>query len=368
MNDNGFLFNRTLVKKTRLKYLGITFVPLYLFAILVPVLLFLTVPNLENIVDNKHYIIVYESIRDLTNLGDIYARFIYGLGGGDPLSVVTFYIFSQFIEFELFILITNTILSVLIINLVVKTKRLSVSQRYVLGLIIIGGFYTQVLFLVAHRLKLAIIATLVAELSVSRRKQNFWLISAVLFHLQMIFYILTVVLRRLIIEKLPSQSKNSSILTIVILISIIVSLSIVTVVPIDYSVIEYWFSEKSRAVWSIDPKSVGLFFLIIFSFFLSIVDIKLITSSKKLMELLLIFLIGMFFVIFGVSRLNILMYYLFIVDFCLYNGFLFQKGLRVLGIGKLQVMFLLIFFGYFVIRGAVFLTKIYGENNALLSW
>ncbi len=275
--------------------------------------------------DQEHYRGVFEILPTL-NFVDGFIHYSQALSSIEPGHYTISWIFSRFLEKDLFISILNTILAFYSMQLLIRWR----ASIYVAASIVLTNFYFYVLFFAAERLKVSFIFLTMALVYVNGSKFYFFSILSVISHIQILAVYVMLLFREFI--RIITSGK----IEIILLIGLIAFF--LTLVVMSGQIIEKF---SAYAATGFDIQSV--YKLLVFYF------MTLVYSRRRSEATILFIPLFIAALMIGDERVNMLGYFIF-----LYYAIPINKGFNV-GIVLSSV--------YFLYRTIIFVHNVIVNGN-----
>ncbi len=275
--------------------------------------------------DQEHYRGVFEILPTL-NFVDGFIHYSQALSSIEPGHYTISWIFSRFLEKDLFISILNTILAFYSMQLLIRWR----ASIYVAASIVLTNFYFYVLFFAAERLKVSFIFLTMALVYVNGSKFYFFSILSVISHIQILAVYVMLLFREFI--RIITSGKIEKTLLIGLIAFFL------TLVVMSGQIIEKF---SAYAATGFDIQSV--YKLLVFYF------MTLVYSRRRSEATILFIPLFIAALMIGDERVNMLGYFIF-----LYYAIPINKGFNV-GIVLSSV--------YFLYRTIIFVHNVIVNGN-----
>ena len=274
--------------------------------------------------DQENYRKFYEEIPSL-NFIDGFLHYSLSLSSKEPGYYTITWIFSRFLEKDLFISILNAILAFYSMQLLIKWR----ASIYVAASIVLTNFYFYVLFFAAERLKVSVMFLTIALLYVNGPKFYFFSMLSIISHIQTLVVYVMLFFRETLIAffRIITSSKINKLFLLALIL-----LSLMLVLMSDQIITKF----KSYALTGFDIQVTYKMFIFYF--------MSLVYSRNKLETTILFIPLIIGVLMIGGTRINTFGYFVF-----LYYAVPINKGFNI-GVVLTSV--------YFFIKNIIFVHDI----------
>jgi hypothetical protein len=274
--------------------------------------------------DQENYRKFYEEIPSL-NFIDGFLHYSLSLSSKEPGYYTITWIFSRFLEKDLFISILNAILAFYSMQLLIKWR----ASIYVAASIVLTNFYFYVLFFAAERLKVSVMFLTIALLYVNGPKFYFFSMLSIISHIQTLVVYVMLFFRETLIAffRIITSSKINKLFLLALIL-----LSLMLVLMSDQIITKF----KSYALTGFDIQVTYKMFIFYF--------MSLVYSRNKLETTILFIPLIIGVLMIGGTRINTFGYFVF-----LYYALPINKGFNI-GVVLTSV--------YFFIKNIIFVHDI----------
>ena len=254
--------------------------------------------------DQENYRKFYEEIPSL-NFIDGFLHYSLSLSSKEPGYYTITWIFSRFLEKDLFVSILNAILAFYSMQLLIKWR----ASIYVAASIVLTNFYFYVLFFAAERLKVSFMFLTIALLYVNGPKFYFFSMLSIISHIQSLVIYVMLFFRATLIEffRIIKSAKINKLFLLALIL-----LSIMLVLMSDQIITKF----KSYALTGFDIQVTYKMFIFYF--------MSLVYSRNKLETTILFIPLIIGVLMIGGTRINTFGYFVF-----LYYALPINKGFNI---------------------------------------
>ena len=254
--------------------------------------------------DQVIYRKVFEELSSL-NFIDGFSYFLLSTSSKEPGYYTITWIFSRFLEKDLFVSILNAILAFYSMQLLIKWR----ASIYVAASIVLTNFYFYVLFFAAERLKVSFMFLTIALLYVNGPKFYFFSMLSIISHIQSLVIYVMLFFRATLIEffRIIKSAKINKLFLLALIL-----LSIMLVLMSDQIITKF----KSYAIMGFDIQVAYKMFIFYF--------MSLVYSRNKLETTILFIPLIIGVLMIGGTRINTFGYFVF-----LYYALPINKGFNI---------------------------------------